>query len=102
MAIVDIQPAILLFLPGRLKSIIKASRGSNTAASVKWMVKESIECKNSSNFILSFFHCRDAILCVSLLLIKVYQRRKVLRLYVSILQIINLSRINRFILPVHI
>ena len=36
---------------GKEKLITKASKGSNTAANVKWMVRVSMDCKKSSNVI---------------------------------------------------
>jgi len=52
MASVDIQPATLLFLPGKQTFTTKASNGSNTAASANRMVNESIACKKFSNVIV--------------------------------------------------
>jgi len=46
---VDTQPATLLHLAGNAVLIIKASRGNNTAVSVNFMVRASMDCKNCSN-----------------------------------------------------
>ncbi len=51
MAIVDTQPAPLFHFFGKEILIAKASKGSNTAANAKWMVRVSIACKKFSNVI---------------------------------------------------
>jgi hypothetical protein len=38
--------------PGKKIFMIKANRGNNTAASVKWMVRVSMDCKKFSKVIV--------------------------------------------------
>ena len=49
---VDTQPASLLHVAGKAVLITKASRGSNTAASVNFIVRASMDCKNWLNVIV--------------------------------------------------
>ena len=52
MAMVDIQPEILFHFLEKEILITEASRGNNTAASVKRMVRVSMACKKSFNVIV--------------------------------------------------
>ena len=49
MAAVETHPESLFCLPGKIRLIKKASSGMNTAASVNFMVRVSIDWKNSFN-----------------------------------------------------
>ncbi len=50
-AIVDTQPDTLFHLVGKEILIMKASKGINTAARVKWIVRVSMAFKKSFKFI---------------------------------------------------
>src|ERR1700743_1505815 len=51
---VDIQPAVLLLLPGRQILTTKASKGNSTAASAKRVINVSDACKKVSNVIVLY------------------------------------------------
>lgn len=50
---VETQPESLFCLPGKTRLITKASSGINTAARVNFMVRVSMDCRNSFNLFFS-------------------------------------------------
>ena len=58
MAAVETQPDIFDDFPGTDKLIIKASKGNNTAVSVIWMVRVSMDCKLFSKLFLCCYDSR--------------------------------------------
>jgi len=104
MADVDSQPASLCHLAGIVRLIMKASRGVSTAVSAKWMVMVSISCKKSFKFVIPPNRYRDAMHRVSTSCFKLSCTgdASIASLRVSVLQFINLPRVNRFIFFVYI